>query len=288
MRKVAGYEYPYKVWPDDYPHESLYPDSEVEKIAAKHGLPTDNKSIKEFQRVLIRAARDFFGREKFYGQNAVTDSDIFRSAGSLLSAAKGIINRLEPDKLSVEMFEVLVDAWADVHGDGSPNEVPSFYSEYRFREDSPLQTPTITSFYKGHSGYKKFNEFRERLLPLLDELAAVANTILEDDSKFYYGAQKSTGERQNALNNYVKEMRLFWERYTGEKSTAYIDIHDDYQSVCGDFVAACLKPVISHMDVQDSSSERINDLDVNLHKRICSILIPKKRSQKKSQKARKS
>src|SRR4051812_19582751 len=108
MRKIGKWEYPYKAWPDDFPHRDIFSKDKIDDLIKDHGLPDTEDFRKVFLQALQTAARYYYANEYFKGATAPSDKEIRNEAAKVAHYTKGLQEKLQA--LPLELFEEFVEA----------------------------------------------------------------------------------------------------------------------------------------------------------------------------------
>ncbi len=258
-RKIGKWEYPYKVWPEDFPHEQVYTDALIEEIAHKYSIP-DKEALKE---CLIRSAKFYLGDEAYYGDTGNSISAIKDEVTKIRNACDILVKRMQ--NLTLETYEAYVDAFSS----NSPEDcgTPSLYLERKFNQEiSEELRPSLEEFYTGYDGFDKFNAAKASLHEWGEIFRDASDQILENLS-FHSPLKDGSGHQKKPLSIYVQSLSEFWlacgkppikvSRSTpakGEKNGKVI-----YVGEFLDFVVRCLEPLkfYNQMSVPEAAKNKL-------------------------------
>lgn len=148
-RKINGWDYPYKVWPEDFNVQGIFSDEFVSEQIGKYNFPKDNEFRSAFVTALENAAQTYYGDTYFKGKNANSSKDITKQISNLSSIVDVLYKRLE--SLPLELFEEFVETISprqEIAHDPYQLEDVSHYRQCVINEQLSLPVPSIESFYK--------------------------------------------------------------------------------------------------------------------------------------------
>ncbi len=271
MRKIGKWEYPYKVWPEDFLDDHVYSDDFIEGIAKKYHI-SDQIALKE---CLIRSAKFYVGDEAYYGDTGNSTSALKDEVRKIRKALDDLDNRLS--RLSLEAYEAYVAEFSSTYPEDCGT--PSFYSERRFNAEFFGEIkPSLEQFYGGYDGFDTFNESIKSLKEIGETFQEASDEILKNLA-FHAPLKDGSGHQKKPLSIYVESMSEFWlscgkgpikvSRYAAEKEEK--DRKVLYAGDFLDFLMECLEPIKFHNQAGASAGAKYK-----LRGSIAAILKPRK------------